>query len=173
MQMLEAGGLEVLVGGVNEPDIHNPRGYYEYGPALALGGTDADTGWTRDAAGKAVKVMAYHLQHLPDDLDYRVVFMRRTVAEVLASWEKMGIVRSDVALSERERILAFKLEYAVYEARLERRSCIKALFVQYGEVLSDPAAQAARVAEFLGLPLDVAAMAGAVDPALYRNRAGG
>ena len=80
MQMLEAGGLDVLVGGVKEADVHNPRGYYEYGPALALGGPAAGADWARDALGKAVKVMAFHLQHLPDDLDYRVVFMRRTIA---------------------------------------------------------------------------------------------
>lgn len=171
MQMLEAGRLEVLVGGVKGPDEHNPRGYYEFAPALALGGADGDTGWVSPAVGKAVKVLAFHLQYLPDDTDYRVVFMRRTIAEVLASWEKMGIVRSDVKLSERERIMAFKTEYAIYEARLERRPCMRALFVQYNDVLSDPAAQAARVAGFLGLPLDVGAMAAAVDPALYRNRA--
>lgn len=172
MQMLAAAGMEPLVDDTRQADRHNPRGYYEFGPALSLGGSDHDPAWVHDSAGKAVKVIAYQLQHLPDDEEYRVIFMRRTIAEVLASWDKTGLTRPDCELSERERILAFKAEYAVYEARLDRQPGVRALYVQYNDVLGDPAAQAARVAAFLGLPLDVAAMAAAVDPALYRNRAG-
>jgi hypothetical protein len=99
-----------------------------------------------------------------------VVFLRRRIAELLAAWEKLGILRQDSEFSERERVLAFKTEYALYEARLLQRRSMRALFVQYNDVMSDPVAQAARVAGFLGLPLDVAAMAAAVDPELYRNR---
>jgi hypothetical protein len=172
MQMLAGGGLEPVTDETRRPDEHNPRGYYEFAPALTLGDPAGDTAWVHAAAGKAVKVMAYHLRRLPDDEEYRVLFMRRAVAEVLASWDKMGLTRPDCELDERQRELAFKTEYAVYEARLERRPCMRALFVQYGDVLAEPAAQAERVRDFLGLPLDVAAMAGAVDPALYRNRAG-
>jgi len=172
MQMLAAGGLGVLVDDRRPADEHNPRGYYEYAPSLALKSEGADTAWVASADGRAVKVMAYQLQHL-DDQDYRVIFMRRTIAEVLASWDKMGLTRADCELDQRERELSFKTEYAVYEARLERRPCMKALYVQYGDVLGDPAAQSARVVDFLELPLDVAAMAGAVDPALYHNRTGG
>jgi hypothetical protein len=171
MQMLAAGGLDALVDDTRPPDRHNPRGYYEFQPALAFGAPGADEGWLTAARGRAVKVMAYQLHYLPEGHDYRVVFMRRVIAEVLASWDKMGLLRKDGELSERERVLAFKAEYAVYEARLEQQPGVRALFVQFNDVLGDPAAQAARVADFLGLPLDVAAMAGAVDPALYRNRA--
>lgn len=172
MQMIAAGGLDVLVDDARPADEHNPRGYLEFAPSLALNAESPDTSWVPSAAGRAVKVMAYQLQFLPDDLDYRVVFMRRRVAEVLASWEKMGLTRADCELDRRERELSFKTEYAVYEALLERRPYMRALFLQYGDVLADPAAEAARVADFLGLRLDVAAMAGAVEPALYRNRAG-
>jgi hypothetical protein len=173
MQMLAAGGLEVLVDDCRPADDHNPRGYFEFSPSLMLNAEDPDVSWVPSAAGRAVKVMAYQLQHLPDDHVYRVVFMRRTVAEVLASWDKMGLTRPHCELDRRQRELSFKTEYAVYEARLERRPCMRALFLQYGDVLAEPAAQSARVADFLGLTLDLAAMAGAVDLALYHNRAGG
>ena len=53
MQMLEAGGMEVLTDGVRKPDEDNPRGYYEFERVKRL---PEDTGWldcllyTSDAA---------------------------------------------------------------------------------------------------------------------------
>ena len=44
------------------------------------------------------------------------------------------------------------------------------LFVRHDAVISDPGAEAARIARFLGRRLDVVAMAAAVDPNLHRNR---
>jgi hypothetical protein len=173
MQMLAAGGLEVLIDDVHETDEHNPRGYYEFGPALSLGGEGQTTEWVAEAGGRAVKVLAYQLRYLPPGAEYRVVFMRRTIAEILASWSKMGIKRPDCGLTEREQVLSFKTEYVVYEAELSRRSDMHALYVRYNDVIADPTGAAGRVADFLGLPLDVAAMATAVDPRLYRNRSSG
>ena len=49
-------------------------------------------------------------------------------------------------------------------------SNIESIDVDYREAVADPREQAARVAAFLELDLDVDRMAGAVDPALYRNR---
>ena len=44
------------------------------------------------------------------------------------------------------------------------------VFGNYRTALQNPREHAQRIREFLGLPLDVEAMAGAVDPSLYRNR---
>ena len=170
MQMLAAGGMPVLVDEFKKPDEHNPRGYFEYAPALNLGGKDTTTDWVADAQGKAVKVIAYQLQHLPTTFEYRVIFMKRKIAEVLASWCKMGLTRPDVKLNEREQILAFKTEYAIYEARLMRQKNARVLFVQYNDLLANPREQIARVRDFVGVPLDADAMLGAIDPALHRNR---
>jgi hypothetical protein len=45
------------------------------------------------------------------------------------------------------------------------------LYLHYSEVQKDPAANAKRIGDFLGGHLDVDAMAEAVDPELWRNRA--
>ena len=45
------------------------------------------------------------------------------------------------------------------------------LNVGHRDVVSDPAAEANKINEFLGGSLDVSAMAAVVDPALYRQRA--
>ncbi len=175
MQMLAAGGMDVLTDDTKTPDEHNPRGYFEFGPALKLGGKETSTDWVDGAVGRVVKVMAYQLRHLPETFEYRVLFMRRRIAEVLASWNKMKLTRPDVRLSEREQILAFKTEYAVYEATLERRKNFRVLFVQYNELLASPDEWIEKVAGFLGdsldrTSLDRSAMRGAIDYALYRNR---
>lgn len=170
MQMLAAGGLSVLTDDCKRPDTHNPRGYFEYEPALKLGREGATTEWVAAAQGMAVKVIAYQMQHLPRTFDYQVIFMKRTIAEVLASWRKMSLTRADVHLTEREQILAFKTEYAIYEARLVRHPNMRVLFLHYNELLTAPHHQIARIRDLLALPLDMEAMETAIDPALYRNR---
>ena len=47
------------------------------------------------------------------------------------------------------------------------------LDVDYNRLLADPCPQVRAVSQFLGGGLDEDAMAAAVDPALYRNRAAG
>ena len=54
LQMLEAGGLPVLVDTERPADVHNPRGYFEYAPVKALG---RDSGWISEARGRAIKVI--------------------------------------------------------------------------------------------------------------------
>lgn len=174
MQMLQAGGLPSLRDEKFLPaDEHNPRGYYEIEAAMTLGAEGHTTDWVAGAQGKAVKVIAYLLRFLPSEFNYRVVFMRRRVAEVLASSGKLKLLREDSPLSEREKSMSFKTEYVVYEAWLMKQPHLPALFVNYNELIDCPAAPVARIREFLGVPLDADRMIAAIDPSLYRNRAKG
>jgi hypothetical protein len=171
MQMLEAGGLPVLRDDKFHPaDERNPRGYYEIEAAMRLGGQGQTTDWVAGAQGKAVKVMAPQLRCVPIEFSYRVVFMRRRIAEVLASSGDFKLLREDSPLSERGKIMSFKTEYVMYEAWLMKQAHMPALFVNYNDLIDSPAAPVARIREFLGLPLDADRMIAAIDPALYRNR---
>ena len=175
MQMLEAGGLPVLKDESFRPtDARNPRGYYEIEDALSLGAEGKTTDWVADAAGKGVKVIAYHLQYLPSGFDYRVVFMRRRIAEVLASSGELQMLRTDSPLSEPDKVMAYKTEYALYEAWLLRQTHMRAVFVSYNDLLEDAAGPVAEVCAFLDAPpagpLQPKRMIAAIDPALYRNR---
>jgi hypothetical protein len=87
MQMLEAGKLETVTDEHRRPDESNPRGYLELERVKALEAGDVD--WVAGARGKAVKVIAYLLEYLPPNLDYRVIFIIRNLEEVLASQAKM------------------------------------------------------------------------------------
>jgi hypothetical protein len=174
MQMLEAGGLPVLRDETFHPaDERNPRGYYEIKDALSVGAEGQTTDWVAGAQGKAVKIIAYQLRFLPPEFEYRIVFMRRRVDEVLASSGKFKLLRKDSPLSEREKILAFKTEYVLYEAWLMKQPHLPTLFVNYNDLMDFPDAPVARIREFLDLPLEAERMIAAIDPALYRNRVKG
>ena len=168
MRMLEAGGLPVLADGARGTDLDNPRGYYEL---AAVKATSSDGSWVRVAAGKAVKVIAYLLPQLPADLEYRVLFMRRELDQVVRSQrvmlERLGqpIGESD---DEARRLLA---EHLVdIETWLDTSRHVRRLGVSYARVLAEPRVQSERITRFLERDLDFDAMARAVEPGLWRQR---
>ncbi|RMF23158.1 MAG: sulfotransferase family protein [Deltaproteobacteria bacterium] len=168
MRMLEAGGLAPLTDGVRRADEDNPRGYYEFEPVKRLAD---DASWLGDARGKAVKIISALLKHLPPGLEYRVILMNRRIDEVLASQRAMLERRGRPAGEDDDRMRElFERHLADVRARLSARADTRVLEVDYAQTVADPGATAARVNEFLGGGLDEAAMAAAVDPALYRQR---
>ena len=174
MGMLAAGGLETLVDGVRAPDDDNPLGYFELERVRQLQ-TGMDTAWLRDARGKCVKVISYLLKHLPADERYRIVFVRRDLAEVLASQrrtlERRGEPGSDTA--EDGRLAgAFAAHLSKVERELAARAECEVLYVNHRSVIENPRTVAEQVNRFLGDRLDLDRMAESVDPRLYRQRAG-
>jgi hypothetical protein len=171
MKMLEAGGLPVVVDGVRGADEDNPKGYFEDERIKALG-ESRDKRWMRRARGHALKVISYLLKDLPTDNNYRVIFLRRDLREVLASQAKMLERRNEANDAADEQMLE------IYESHLWRvdylfrhAAHLERLEVQYTDVIAQPRREAERIAAFLGRPLDVERMVDAVDPQLYRNRA--
>ena len=86
MNMLKAGGISLLTDDFRKPDEENPKGYYEFKRVKQL---KEDASWLEKAEGKAVKVISYLLEHLPEEYDYGIIFMERKIEEVLASQRKM------------------------------------------------------------------------------------
>lgn len=169
MKMLEAGGMELLTDGIRAPDADNPKGYYEFERVKQI---EHDKAWLEDARGKAVKMIAALLRHLPPEYDYEVIFMRRNIAEVLASQRRMLVRRgegTDTVPDERMAEL-FGRHVEQVEGWLAQQANMAVLYVDHGDVLQDAGNQAQRVAEFLSRTLDVQAMASVVDRSLYRQR---
>jgi len=171
MKMLEAGGLPVLTDGLRAADEDNPKGYYEVERIKGLA-HDADKSWLAEARGKVIKVISYLLKSLPPHFNYRVVFIRREMEEILASQRKMLARRGETEDTPPERMRAL-FEDDLWRAgyQLKRRPEFETIELHYSAVLARPLEEARRLAEFLGGGLDVEAMAAAVDPQLYRNRA--
>jgi len=168
MRMLEAGGLPVLVDNIRVADQDNPRGYYEFEPVKQ---TKRDASWVPSAEGKVVKMVYRLLYDLPLDREYRVVFMRRNLDEVLRSQQKMLAKDNRVDnIDDAEMSAIYQAELARFDAWLAKQPCFQSLDVTYNEMLADPAPIVQEIDAFLGGNLDQAAMCGVVDPSLYRNR---
>jgi predicted AlkP superfamily phosphohydrolase/phosphomutase/tetratricopeptide (TPR) repeat protein len=168
MQMLAASGLEPYSDGRRAAHSDNPRGYFEHENATRL---HQDTSWVADARGKAVKIVAQLLPHLPSGQEYRVVFLHRPLPEVTASQAAMlaRLGRKGAALEDKRLARAFTGQLVRIEEWLKRTASVHVLPMHYHQILEDPAAAAARLADFLGSPFDSAAAA-AVRPALRRQR---
>ncbi len=170
MKMLEAGGLPLVIDGIRTADEDNPKGYYEDERVKDLAQVD-DKSWLADSQGKAIKIISYLLKELPEDRNYKVLFMRRNLQEVLASQTKMLERRGETSESSDERMIEIYEDHLWKVNRLmQREPHIEALDIPYKQALADPASQAQRIRDFLDLDLDVAKMAGVVDNSLYRNR---
>jgi hypothetical protein len=171
MKMLDAGGLSVVTDGQRTADEDNPKGYFEAERIKSLA-QESDRRWLAGARGKAIKVISYLLRSLPSQFNYRVVFIRRDIEEVLASQSKMLARRGekDDTPPERMRDL-FEKDVSRAQDILAREPQFETLEVQYAAILARPLEEARRIAGFVGGGLDVEAMAAAVDPELYRNRA--
>ena len=171
MKMLEAGGIPPITDEIREADMDNPKGYYEFERVKQLDKGDKE--WVADAQGKSVKVISQLLRHLPADYDYKVIFMRRNMDEILASQKKMLVNRGEDPnkVSDEEITGLFEKHLAQVMTWLDNQPNVDALYIHYSEMLSDPQTQSELVNAFLGGDLDVEAMTAVVDPNLYRNRA--
>ncbi len=173
MQMLQAGGLEILTDAVRTPDGSNPKGYFEFEAVK-----DLDKGpppaWLTGARGKAVKIVSSLVRWLPESHDYQVIFMRRDLDEVILSQNKMLVDRgSHPDEAQNERVKHLYQTHVEDTLRLLRgRRSVSTLVVDYSETLARPVDTARRVDRFLRARLDVNRMAAAADPDLYRNRSG-
>jgi len=170
MKMLEAGGLPPLTDNLRSADGDNPKGYFEFERAKKL--PEGDLGWLPEARGKVVKVISALLEHLPAEYEYRVLFMRRSMTEILASQRKMLINRAEDPdkVSEAEMSRLFDRHLTKVSAWLERQRNFQVLYVDYNELLRNPLPQLPRIQAFLQGIVDPQQMAAVVDPELYHQR---
>ena len=168
MQMLHTGGLPCITDELREADISNPKGYFEFEKVKGL---RTDNSWLPEAKGKVIKIISHLLPYLPPELDYKIVFMERNLDEVLASQRKMlenqGLSGGDPSDKRLSQIFAKQL-YQVKKMLDDRQ--ISTLFVDYRDVLEDPAEISAKIQAFLGKSLDQQAMKDVVDNNLYHQR---
>jgi hypothetical protein len=169
MQMLAAGGMPILSDGERQADVDNPRGYLEWERIKQL---PKDPACIAEAESKAVKVISLLLLSLPEGHEYRVVFMQRPLAEVLASQEVMLHHRGTAKPGADASVIAaaFEKNLRAVNAWLDSKPYVETLRVSYHDVLHDAEGIGRKISQFLGIGLDIEAMARQVDASLYRNR---
>jgi len=171
MRMLDEGGLAPMTDGIRESDEDNPKGYYEVEQVKSLK-KQQDKSWIGAAEGKVIKVVSSLLKDLPAEHRYDVIFMNRSLDEVIASQNKMILRRGEKASGGDQQIRQlYEQHLRSIKAWIPKQQNFRLLEVDYSDAINDATNVAGRVKNFLGLPLDVGKMADAVDQQLYRNRA--
>jgi Sulfotransferase domain len=170
MKMLDAGGLLPLTDGERKSDLDNPKGYYEFERVKKL--KEGDVAWLPQAHGKVVKIISALLPHLPDDYDYKIIFMRRKISQILASQRKMLINRGEDPdlVDEAELKELFKEHLLKIERWLETQPNVTHIDVDYNRLLPDPDSYVDQINRFLNGRLNPQTMSAVVDPQLYRQR---
>ena len=166
MQMLKAGGMPVLTDEIRRPDEDNPRGYLELEAVKRI---REDSRWLERAPGRAVKVVAPLLCDLPSQFRYAVIFSQRDLAEITSSQAAMLKRRGQETDVDPELTDAFVHAVSHAVSWIRESPNVRALFLDYPEVLRDPFEAAVSVTGFLSAELDPRAMARAVVPHLYRQ----
>ncbi len=169
MRMLEAGGIPALTDDQRTPDADNPNGYYEFEDVKSI---EDYSSWIDRAPGHSVKMVYSLLKHLPADRDYRILFMRRNVDEILQSQKKMlernGIV-TDIPDATMKAL--FERELRQFYSWLPSQHHLNLVNISYNDLLAQPEATIAQIDHHFDETLDVDAMAAMIDPSLYRHRA--
>jgi len=170
MQMIDQGGIPALVDDVRAADPDNPRGYYEFEPVKK---TKDDSMWIHQGIGKVVKMVHLLLLDLPLVHEYRVVFMRRNLEEVVRSQnimlERHGKSTGDMPVERLHSVFRAQV-HKVLEHMRGHADHFRFIEMDYPGVINDPRPHAEQVSAFLD-GLDVGAMQAVVDASLYRNRA--
>jgi hypothetical protein len=170
MQMLAAGGYPVTTDGIRTADEDNPKGYFEAERVKDLHKDAIGRDWVRDTRGKAIKVISFLLKYLPQDNNYKVIFMRRDLNEVLASQNKMLERLGEANETADEDMLALWKDHLWrVNYLLKHAPHMDFIEVLYSDAVSEPLREVTRIRDFLGTDLKLNDMAGVVDPSLYRN----
>ena len=169
MKMLAAGGLEPLTDSIRAPDEDNPRGYFEFERVKQI---ENDQSWLVDARGRVVKLISALLKHLPPSYNFKVIFMRRAMPEILASQRQMLIRRGEPAdvVPDDKMAAMFEKHLAQVETWLAAQPNIETIYISYNEVMKEARPQAESINSFLGGSLNVDAMTEAADRTLYRQK---
>ena len=165
MQMLAAGGIEPLIDNARPADTDNPFGYFELD---AVKRTATDALWCNGAVGKAVKVIYQLIPTLPERFEYRVIFIRREIRDVLASQAAMlaRLGRTGAELTNDKLVRIYARQIRETDAWIETRPQFRVHKIDYEEALASPTSIAMILDRFLGGGLDIHAMSRTVDPTL-------
>jgi hypothetical protein len=163
MQVLEAGGLKPVTDNIRHADESNAKGYYEHEAVKALSKGNYDC--LKNAQGSAIKVISSLLRHLPSDQHYKIIFMQRSIEDVLNSQEKMLLSLNKPSNSEdNKKLKQLYLQHLSNISNwLSRQKHIDVLYLDYAKVISEPNNHINQIVEFVKIRKKVKPMIACID----------
>ena len=169
MQMLKVGGIPVVTDDKRPADADNSKGYYEFEPVKKL---EKYNSWLADAEGKSLKVISLLLRSLPDNYQYKVIFMTRNMSQILASQQAMLKNRNAENNSIDDAIMAkhFEAHIEITKKWLQEASNVDVIYINYEDLLSAPDESINMIINFLEIPLDIKAMISIITPSMNHHQ---
>ena len=168
MQILDAGGITSdFDQDSRPPDDDNPRGYFELEGGKIINKLMNEEFSFEPYKGTFIKITAYGLKFLPKG-DYKIIYSQRNIEEILDSMEKMAKIQDE---NREDTRIAFTKLNDMIMSQIREREDIDVLFVNYNEIMSNPAENVTKIYDFLdSTEFDLEKMIAAVDNSLYRIR---
>ncbi len=136
MQILRAGGVEVLADGIRAADDSNPEGYWEYEAIKRL---PSDPDVLNAADGKAVKVITTLIPSLPRRHRYTVIGMVRPIEQVVDSQRAMLARNGITPRVERDALIRMQTEHSRrVREMLGAADGVRYLEVSFPDLVADP-----------------------------------
>jgi len=167
MQMLQAGGLNLLTDEQRAADESNPKGYWEYAKVKNL---SQDNTWLGEAQGQVVKIIAQLLPYLSPDYHYRIIFLQRDLEEVLQSQQTMLKQLNTKKRNPAQLRQIYTQQLTRLATWLAQQDHIALLPLDHHAVLKQPLVIAQQLHTFLACPFDVSSATTVIDQQLYRAR---
>lgn len=170
MQILGAGGMDLMHDGRRAADDDNLEGYWEWEEIKSL---RRNPRVIERAEGKVIKIVSALLPSLPPRHRYKIIFMRRPVREVVDSQWKMLENRGARTASDKAHLIATQETHVEQMlATLRGSTRVELLEVDFPSLVADPETGITRIRQFLGNAMtgDLEMLVAVVKPALYRNR---
>ncbi|MBG07483.1 MAG: sulfotransferase family protein [Halobacteriovoraceae bacterium] len=172
MKMLVNAGLSPVIDDFRKADEDNQGGYFEYEKVKQLG---ENSSWLEKTRGKLIKIISFYLDHLPDNLKFRVVFMERNIDEILASQKKMLTRRGHKSKSsEDEEMKSIFTDHLLdIKSSVISKPHIELIYVNYNLLVTEPKNEIEKINNFFNNKLDKNKLLEVIDLSQYRNRING
>lgn len=85
MQLLQKSGIELFTDNLKAADEFNPKGYFESEIAKSL---SFKREWLSGVVGKAIKIPCDLIEYLPENYNYKIIYIKRDFNEILKSTMK-------------------------------------------------------------------------------------
>ena len=170
MQILRAGGLELMHDGKRAADDDNQEGYWEWEEIKSLA---KNPRVLEQAEGKVVKIISALLPHLPPRHRYKILFMRRPVEQVVDSQWKMLANQGHKPRAEKQHLISTQETHLAHTlATLRQSPKVELLEIDFPGLVADPMAWIPQIRAFLGPALAASdeTLAAAIRPELHRHR---
>ncbi len=169
MKMLNAGGTDTLTDNIRKADEDNTNGYYELEKIKNL---KKDTSFLGDSIGKSVKIISALLKYLPAEYQYKIIFMRRDLDEVLSSQKQMLIRRDEPTdrISDENMKEIYLKHLKLVDGWLKEQENIKVIYLNYKDFFIEPKKHIEQLNKFLGNSLDTDKIYSVIDQTLYRQK---